>query len=285
MELEYDRPERRRKILIILGVVLAIVAGGAAFVVVSGAQKQAAPLATKQVIVAARDIPARTSLQTSDLTVRALPDDPSLTQAATDPNQVVGRVSGVSLLTNQPVLSNMLVSAAAGGKFSILGPEEKLSPDMPNWRAVSVSIPDDRAVGGQIQPNQHVDLLVTVQVNVVGTNANQGQAGQATGAASGRNTAGGPAGRNSPYYTDKSTKITYQDVVVLAKNGSFYILKVNERLAEEISHLQAAGNASFSMALRPEGDHRKVDTSNLGQTTNRIIEEYGIRIPEVYPKP
>lgn len=284
MELEYDRPERRRKILIIVGVVLAIAAGGAAFVLVSGAQKQAAPLATKQVIVAARDIPARTSLQASDLTVRALPDDPSLAQAATDPKEVVGRVVGVSLLTNQPVLSNMLVSGAPGGKFSILGPEEKLTPDLPNWRAVSVNIPDDRAVGGQIQASQHVDLLVTVQVNVVGANGGQGQGAPAAAGAAGRGT-GGASRRTSDYYTDKSTKITYQDLVVLAKNGSFYILKVNERLAEEISHLQAAGNASFSMALRPEGDHRKVDTANLGQTTNRIIQEYGIRIPEVYPKP
>jgi Flp pilus assembly protein CpaB len=275
VELEYDRPERRRKILIILGVVLAIVAGGAAFFLVSGAQRQAAPVATKQVIVAARDIPARTSLQTSDLTVRALPDDPSLAQAATDPNQVVGRVLGVSLLTNQPVLSNMLVSGAAGGKFSILGPEEKVTAELPNWRAVSVSVPDDRAVGGQIQANQHVDLLVTVQVNVMGTNTGQGQGAPASATRPGR-----PA-----YYTDKSTRITYQDLVVLAKNGSFYILKVNERLAEEISHLQAAGNASFSIALRPDGDHRKVDTTSLGQTTNRIIQEYEIRIPEVYPRP
>ncbi|MDQ3870096.1 MAG: Flp pilus assembly protein CpaB [Chloroflexota bacterium] len=285
MELEYDRPERRRKILIIVGIVLAIVAGGAAFVLVSGAQKQAAPVATKQVIVAARDVPARTTLQSSDLTLRALPDDLSLAQALTNPDQVIGRVTGVSLLTNQPVLANLLVSGAAGGKFSILGPEEKLTPDMPNWRAVSVSVPDDRAVGGQIQANQHVDLLVTVQVNVVGANTAQAQAPPAAGGAAGRSGATGPSGRNSAYYTDKSTKITYQDLVVLAKNGSFYILKVNERLAEEISHLQAAGNASFSMALRPEGDHRKVDTTNLGQTTNRIIEEYGIRIPEVYPKP
>ncbi len=276
MELEYDRPERRRKILIISGIVLAVAAGAAAFVLVSGAQKQPAPVATKQVIVAARDVPARTTLQSSDLTVRALPADPSLAQALTNPDQVVGRVTGVSLLTDQPVLANLLVSGAAGGKFSILAPEEKLTPDLPNWRAVSVNIPDDRAVGGQLQANQHVDLLVTVQVNVVGATASQGQAAP---------TAGTRPGRTSPYYTDKSTKITYQDLVVLGKNGSFYILKVNERLAEEISHLQAAGNASFSMALRPEGDHRKVDTTNLGQTTNRIIEEYRIRIPEVYPRP
>jgi hypothetical protein len=41
----------------------------------------------------------------------------------------------------------------------------------------------------------------------------------------------------------------------------------------------------FSIALRPEGDDRSVDTSKLGQTTNRIIQQYELPIPEVYPKP
>jgi Flp pilus assembly protein CpaB len=271
MELEYHQPGRRRKLFIVLGVFLAIAAGGAAFVLINNAQQQGGQVTMKKVIVAARDIPARTVLATSDLTIRDVPDDPSLLQAITDPNQVVGRVTGVAVLMQQPILPNLLLSTTAGGQFSILRPEETLAPNAPHWRAVSVNVPDDRAVGGQLQPGQQVDLFVTVQVNVVVPTPIPGRSANGN--------------RNDGFYTDKSTKVTWQDVVVLAKNGTFYILRVEEAVAEEISHLQAAGNALFSIALRPEGDHRIVDTRLFGETTNKIIEQYKLPIPQIYPKP
>ena len=44
------------------------------------------------------------------------------------------------------------------------------------------------------------------------------------------------------YYTDKSTKVVYQNViVVLSKTGTFYVLKVPAAIGEEINHLQASG--------------------------------------------
>jgi Flp pilus assembly protein CpaB len=271
MELEYhDNSGRRRKFLIIFGVVLAIVAGGAAFYVLSQAQAQAPQVPTRQVIVAARDIPARTVLATADLTMREMPDDPGLVGAVSDPNQIVGRVSAVPLSLQQPVLQTLLLSQTGGAGFSILSPEETLAPDAPFWRAISVNVPDDRAVGGQIQAEQRVDVFVTVQVNV-----------EHPAAVDGRVT----GDDNEGFYTDKSTKVTFQDITVLAKNGSFYVLKVNEATAEEISHLQASGTAMFSLALRPEGDRRAVDVAEYGTTTNEMIETYGLPVPEVYPRP
>ena len=47
---------------------------------------------------------------------------------------------------------NMLASAATGGQFSILEPGETVAPDSEAWRAVSMTVPDDRAVGGLLQP-------------------------------------------------------------------------------------------------------------------------------------
>jgi hypothetical protein len=82
------------------------------------------------------------------------------------------------------------------------------------------------------------------------------------------------------YCTDKSTKITYQDMVILAKSGQFYILKAALAVAEEIAHLQASGTAAFSMALRPDLDTRFVDASKLGNT-NRIITKYGLPIGDL----
>ena len=85
------------------------------------------------------------------------------------------------------------------------------------------------------------------------------------------------------YYTDKSTKITYQDMPILAKSGTFYILKAPLDVAEEISHLQASGSATFSLVLRPDQDTRQVDASKLGTTTNDVIIRYGLPLPVLYP--
>ena len=272
MEMEFRDEGRRRKILIGAGIVLAVVAGAGAFLAINRAQSGAAPqVATRTVLVAARDIPARTVLQTSDLTQRAIPDDPALASAITDPQQVVGRLSGVAILLQQPITPNLLASTSAGAGFSILGPNEAVTPESPAWRAVSIMVPDDRAVAGQIQVGQRVDIFVTAQVNVMvpeGEGAAARRAAQALGA----------------YYTDKSTKVTYQNVEVLAKTAQMYILKVDEKTAEEINHLQASGNASFGLTLRPDADARQLDTTDYGQTTNRIIERYGLPIPEVYPR-
>jgi len=87
----------------------------------------------------------------------------------------------------------------------------------------------------------------------------------------------------SQSYTDKSTKLAYQDLEVLAKAGTFYIVRVPLGVAEEIEHLQAAGTAQFSIALRPTQDSRIASTADLGATTNLIIERYGLPVPQAYP--
>ena len=151
------------------------------------------------------------------------------------------------------------------------GPDETVAPDSEAWRAVSLTVTDDRAVGGLLGPGMTVDVFMTVTVNVMQPAAQPGDTSAA-------------APSFSNYYTDRSTKITYQGIEILARQGTSYIIKTPLIVAEEISHLQAAGNAQFSMALRPEQDIRVLDVSALGATTNRIIERYGLPIPENFPK-
>jgi ABC-type molybdate transport system substrate-binding protein len=123
-----------------------------------------------------------------------------------------------------------------------------------------MTVPDDRAVGGMIQAGMTVDVFLSAQVNVPQDLMDQGK-----------------------YYTDKATKITYQNMLVLAKAGTSYIVKTTLAQAEEITHLVATGNAQFSMVMRPEADIRYADASKLGETTNMIIERYGLPIPENFP--
>ncbi len=283
MEMEYHDDSKRRKVFIVLGVVLAVVAGGAAFYLVNQAQTAGnTAIATRQVVVAARDLPVRTVIEASDVTVRSVPEDPSVAAAYTTPEEVVGRITGAPVLFQQAFTPNLLASTTAGGGFSILGPDETISPDAPQWRAVAVYVPDERAVAGQIEVGQRVDLLVTTQINVVPVP--EEQAGSSNGAGNGASTGTGAATpSDAPPYSDKSTKVTYQYIPILAKQDQLYIIKVDLNQAEEINHLAASANAVFSMVLRPEGDDRTVDLTDYGETTNQIIEKYGLPIPQVYP--
>ena len=61
-------------------------------------------------------------------------------------DQVVGRTPGVTILQGQLVTSNLFTFSAGAAAVAILGPDENVTPDWPNWRAVSIAVPDDRAV-------------------------------------------------------------------------------------------------------------------------------------------
>jgi Flp pilus assembly protein CpaB len=266
MEMEYKDPSRRGRYIVIIGVILAVVAGGAAFYLINQAQQQAGQQGLQRVavVVAAQPIPARKLIEPVDLAVREVPIDPTNAQGiVSTPDKVIGRVAAVSILQGQMVMTNLLASSSEGGQFSVLGPDETVAPDSEEWRAISMTVPDDRAVGGLLTPNQTVDVFVTASVNVL-TNSDTG------------------IGENG-YYTDKATKIAYQDMLILAKSGTFYVLKASLDVAEEISHLQASGSATFSLALRPDIDTRQVDAGDLGTTTNEVIIRYGLPIPVVFP--
>lgn len=264
MELEYEDTKRRGRFVVAVGLIFAIFAGVAAFMVINQAQQTAGQGALQKVsiVVAARAIPARKPIEEGDLQVREVPVDPTNASGVfTEPSKLIGLVPGVNILEGQPIYANFLASNAQGGQFSILGPDETISPTSEAWRAVSMTVPDDRAVAGMVRPGDTVDVFVSITVNVPDALVSAGR-----------------------YFSDQSTKITYQNLVILAKSTTFYVLKVPEGIAEEISHLQATGAAAFSFALRPTDDVRTVDATGLGQTTSRIIERYGLPVPEVFPR-
>ena len=264
MEMEYRDPSKRGRWIVIIGIVLAVAAGGAAFFLINQAQQQAGQgtLQKVAVVVAARPIPARKPVEAEDLLVREIPIDDTNADAIAvrKPEDLVGRVLAVTVFQGQMLTTNMLASTTTGGQFSILEPNETVGPDSEAWRAVALTVPDDRAVGGLIVAGMTVDVFLSAQVNVPADLMAEGE-----------------------YYTDKSTKITYQNMIVLAKTGTSYIVKTTLAQAEEISHLVATGNAQFSLVMRPEADVRFADASKLGETTNLIIQRYGLPIPVPYP--
>jgi Flp pilus assembly protein CpaB len=264
MEMEYKDTNRRGKFVIIVGVVLAIVAGGAAFYLINQAQTSGPTEVEKvSVVVAAQVIPARTPIQPGAVVVREIPLD-AATQVGIikDPKQLAGKVLAIPVAIGQPIYANMIASASGQSGFAILGPDETVAPDSPAWRAISITIPDDRAVAGLLVAGQTIDIFMTATMTVPVTTQ--------------------PVG---VYYSDMVTKITYQDMIILARAGTQYILKAPLPVAEEINHMMATGTIAFSAALRPDQDVRFVDVSQLGATTNRILQKYGLPFPAIYPAP
>ena len=285
MEVEYKDPSRRGRWVVLLGVVLAVVAGGAAFFLINNAQQKASTTGLKTIsgYVAARPILAKKPILADDIALRSdIPlDGTNAALVITDPAVLKDHLLAVDVPQGQLLTTNLLASGTVGLGFSILRPDETVAPDSEAWRAMAITVSDDRAVGGVIGAGMTVDVFVTATVaveprTVAGAPAASGDPGAVTSAA-----ANGTA--TSGYYPDRSTKVTYQNMTILSRSGTYYILKVPLATAEEIAHMQADGTAQFSLALRPDQDQRVLDVSGLGETTNRIIERYGLPVPETIP--
>lgn len=261
VEFEYsDKNRHRSRLYIGVGLIIAVVAAASVYLVIRQASLVDETSAVRrQVVVAVRDIPSRKPIEEGDVAVRSVVADPTNESAYSRLDEVLNHVSGVSIPAGQLITRNELASATQGQAFSILEPGASFDPTGPDWRAVSVSVPDDRAVAGVLQPGQRVDLVVTMAIN------------PEIGAS--------PAPSTSPseaVIPGPSTKVTLQRITILARNGEMYILRADLATAEQIAELQAAGG-QFALALRPEEDSRMATT--LGSTIDRLLSEFGFPMP------
>jgi Flp pilus assembly protein CpaB len=268
--LEFSDTARRRRLLLIgLGLALALAAGYGAFQLASNGSR--APQAIKEtVLVASHDIVARTQLTADDVTLREVPIDEILGQSYRQASDVIGRVTSVPIYADQQMTPNLFATTAADAEFSILGPDETVAPDSQFWRAVAVNVPPERAVNGQIQDGQHVDLFVSVDIQVLAVDPEGNYQVVDTATQDG-------------LQSGKSTKITIQDLEVLKADpdAGMYILRVDLHQAEQIYHIVQLAPDSFSLALRPDEDTRADDPAQYGTTTDRLIMTYLYPVPHL----
>lgn len=268
MEMEFkDTGRRRRVMLIVLGVALALAAGWGAFMLGSrGAPAE--NTVKKAVLVASHDIAARSQVTADDVTVRQVPIDEALPQAYQEAGEVIGRLTSVPVYADQQMTPNLFATTAADADFSILSPDEQVTLNSPYWRAVALQIPPERAVGGEIKAGQHVDLVVSVDIEVLTQDAEGNYVRTDTASIEG-------------FQGGKSTKVTYQDLEVLkaSPDDQMYILKVDLHQAEQIAHVIQVAPDSFTLVMRPEEDTRVADESQYGTTTDRLIMTF------LYPAP
>lgn len=284
MEIEYKDPGRRGRWIILLGVVLAVGAAAAAFYLINTAQQEAGKGTVKMTtaVVAAKPLPAKKTLTADDLVVRTdIPLDSTTSipnMVATTKDQLVGRILGVDVAQGQLMTLNLLASTSVGGQFPILGPGETVGPNSDAWRAISITVPDDHAVGGMLAAGMTVDVVLTEVLKAPVTPAPSAPAGSGAPAPT-----PAPAASSAVIYTDGlSTKVTYQKMQILARQGTFYVLKATLPVAEEITQASLDGG-SFTLLLRPDQDARILDVSALGATTSRILQRYGLLIPQAWP--
>jgi Flp pilus assembly protein CpaB len=260
VELEYsDRNSKRSKLYIAVGVIIALIVGGIVFVALQASGLTAQPkVETRTVVVAARDIAGRKPIEEGDVMMRTVTADTTNATAFTRIDEVLNRVSGVAITTGQLLTPNLLASTTEGQAYSILEPGEKFDPSGPDLRAVSINVPDDRAVAGTLQPGQRVDLIVTMAINPeIGANPKA-------------------SAEPAKVIPGPSTKVTLQKLDILARTGALYILRSDLATAEKVSELTAAGG-QFTMVLRPEADDRTATTE--GSTLDRLIDEFGFPVP------
>jgi pilus assembly protein CpaB len=123
--------------------------------------EDAEQISGEQILVAARDVPQGAALTPSDLAVALFPQRsvaPSFVRLSAQPSaqaDLVGAVTRRAFVQGEPITSTAVVQPEGRGFMAA-----QLEP---GFRAVSIEIDDQTAAGGYIQPNDHVDVIVTTR--------------------------------------------------------------------------------------------------------------------------
>lgn len=261
-------PRRRARLILIVGVLLALLAGGGTFLYASAAQSAApGPAApTTDVLVATRDIPARTELTAADVKVAKVNVDAAPPAAITTAEEAVGMVLIQDVAVNEPILASKF--APADRAFTVFPPGEELEPGSPSYRVMTITVPDNFAVGGILAPGDNVDIMYVFEFDLAKVDL-----GTAAGEA---------PPEDSDFTADSVAKIILGPMAVLARNAEVYTIRVDAPLAERLAYLQAAGG-TLQMLLRAPGDDRAAGTE--GATFETVFDSFSFPIPELVPAP
>jgi Flp pilus assembly protein CpaB len=255
-----DRSRRRARLVLIAGVLLAAIAGVFTFFYAQTTKSEApAPIPTTAVIVAAREIPPKTQITSADLKLVRINSDAVPPAAVSDPAQVVGKITITTISVGEPVLPSKL-AGPNGAAFVVIPPDAlgangAIQANTPQYRAMSITVSDALAAGGNIQPGDTVDLLYTLNLDPVK---------YLTNASPTKNT------------TDVSARIVIERMPILARNLSVYVIRTDAAMAERIAYLMAAGG-QMQMVLRAPKDDRATGTT--GQSFDTVTQEFKFHIP------
>jgi pilus assembly protein CpaB len=256
-----DRSRRRARLVLIVGLLFAVGAGATTFFVANTAKSEApAPIPTSSIIVAAREIPPKTQITTSDLKLVKMNTEVVPPSALTNADDVVGRITITAISVGEPILASKL--GGPNGQVFVVIPAASLGTDggivagTPNYRAMSLTISDAQAAGGNILPGDIVDVLFSFTFDPAKYLINPNPT------------------RNGP---DISAKIVLERVPILARNAAVYTIRTDAATAERIAFLQGSGGI-LQFLLRGPRDDRATGTT--GATFRTVYPEFDIQVPE-----
>jgi len=116
--------------------------------------KASSRIATRPLVVAARNLAEGSSLDRTALSVREWPVATVPAGAYSSPDSLLGRVTRVAVFEGEAIVPGRLAPAGTGP-----GIEVKITPGK---RAMGLRINDVAGVSGLIQPNSRVDVLVNI---------------------------------------------------------------------------------------------------------------------------
>lgn len=255
-----DGSRRRARLILIVGVALAMIAGVGTFVYASGAKSdQPVAVPTVSVLVAAREIPAKTTLTAADVKMQEFNLEAKPALAMTKADDALGKVTIQSISVGEPILPTKFADpknpAFVVMPASFIGPDGAPLANSPNFRAMSITVQDANAVGGTVQPGDLVDMVFTLQFDP----ATKLQ-------------------RATPQQTvDFSSKIIIERLPILARLAAVYTIRVDALTAERIAYLQSSGG-QIAFLLRAPKDERA--SGSIGATFGDIYTNFRIKIPE-----
>jgi pilus assembly protein CpaB len=250
--------------IIVLG--FALVCAVAALFLVRGmnartdATAEVVAISGPRVLVAARDVPAGSPLQPTDLEWRLWAEEGLSPQFLTQKdapeaqNEHVGAVTRQDLLAGEPIVASRIVKPGEQGFMAALV--------RPGYRAVAVPVSQETAASGFILPGDKVDVILTRKLTVIMSGGSQAE--------------------------EVRSGIVLQDVRVLAIDqtykrtdgedgpeavtGSVALLELSARDSELLAMADEMGD--LSLALRPVLNANRTDTGSQRVGTD-MLEQTG----------
>ena len=247
---------KSNRILLIFGVFLAIVAFGGALLVgrTSGGTTVIGGGKTVDVVVATKDIAASTQITAELVTIQKFSEDQVPPFAFRAKDLVVGKYAALPIHANSAIIDYYVVSDAG----SVQPAKQAFLPIPAGMVAMQIPTGELVGVGGYIQPDDRIDIIITASIYPKGTN---------------------PADAR-PY-----TKTTFTNLHVIRVGpaggantrgiSSSLTVIVTLKQAEDLKFLLDSTN--YKYVLKSVKDYDQVDPSTSSTTEQSFIQTYHLR--------
>jgi pilus assembly protein CpaB len=247
---------KSNRILLIFGVFLAIVAFGGALLVgrTSGGAPAIGGGKTVDVVVATKDVAASTQITADLVALQKFSEDQVPPFAFRAKDLVVGKYAALPIHANSAIIDYYVVSDAG----SVQPAKQAFLPIPAGQVAMQIPTGELVGVGGYIQPDDRIDILVTASIYPKGTN---------------------PADAK-PY-----TKTTFTNLHVIRVGpaggantrgiSSSLTVIVTLKQAEDLKFLLDSTNYKF--VLKSVKDYDQVDAATSATTDQSFIQSYHLR--------